>query len=420
VIDDVAARLASLEGPPERVRYVAQAPPKGWEPGVRWSVSEGVGTITTDPCADEPSAEIWRELIADWGLDPGELEIVDGSIELIGWDSPVKGTTTGEKIRLKRYRARLRRRGATTADRADVTELVRQAARKRAVTPRSTDTPRAMIANLSDWQVGKGEGDGSGGTVERIVAARDALVDRLRAFRKLGRPVSDLYLVGMGDLVEGCAEHYAAQTYSVDLDRAEQTRVVRRLLLGFVDETLAEVPRIVLAAVPGNHGENRRDGKAFTNPATDNDDLTTVETVGEILAANPDRYGHVSVYVARDYTMALDIHGVTVAFTHGHVQKRSGHAAQVMEDWWKGQVMGRPFDPAHSPADADILVCGHRHHLVVSEATGRTLIQCPAMDPGSHWYTAGTGRHSPSGLLTFGVGREAYGSRGWGDIEVLS
>jgi predicted phosphodiesterase len=149
--------------------------------------------------------------------------------------------------------------------------------------------------------------------------------------------------------------------------------------------------------------------------ATDNDDLTVVETVGEICQANPERYGSVSIMLAQDYTMALDIAGVVVAFTHGHTARKSGHAAAVLEDWWRGQVMGR-----QSVADADILIAGHRHHFVASEATGRTFLQCPAMDPGSDWFTASSGKHSPHGMLTFCVGRDAYGARGWGDLELLT
>jgi hypothetical protein len=133
------------------------------------------------------------------------------------------------------------------------------------------------------------------------------------------------------------------------------------------------------------------------------------------MAANPERYGHVSTYLADDFTMALDIHGVVAAFTHGHIARKSGHAAAVIEDWWRGQVMGR-----QAVADADLLTAGHRHHLVVSEASGRTFLQAPAMDPGSHWFTSSTGAHSCSGLLTYCVGRDAYGLRGWGDMAVLS
>ena len=60
---------------------------------------------------------------------------------------------------------------------------------------------------------------------------------------------------------------------------------------------------------------------------------------------------------------------------------------------------------------------GHYHHLLISESSGRTHFQCPAMDPGSNWFTESTGQSSPSGMLTFVA--DASSSRGWTDLAVL-
>lgn len=401
--------LLATAGPPERTP-ARPTHPKGWEPGIAWDGA--TGTITTEPLADAP---IWAELIADWGFDPGAMEVVDGSIEVIGWDSPVKGTKTGEKIRLKRYKARLVKRGGTT-DRPDVDALcaaiMKRKPKRQNRTVTGTDLARALVVCLSDWQVGKGEGDGSAGTVDRILSAIDAVAARVKELAKCGRPVGAVYFLGMGDLVEQCAGNYPSQAFTVDLDRREQMRVARRLCLAAVDAVL-DVPLIVFAAVPGNHGENRNgDGKAYTT-ITDNDDLAVVEQLGEILSANPARYGHVSVVTAKTPDLTLDIAGIPVAFRHGHIGGRGAHSAAKIEEWWRGQALGR--QPA---ADAQILVSAHYHHLLMSEATGRTVLQCPAMDPGSAWFTQATGSNSPAGMLTFAVG-EAYGPRGWGDLEVL-
>jgi hypothetical protein len=407
-MDDIIANLLAVPEPPERTPRRPEHP-KGWEPGIVFDPTTGAGSITVQS-DDEPDPAIWEHLIADWGLDPKRCAIVPGSVQIRAWDANVGA---GEIKRLKYYRATITAR-TPGKDQADVEQLCAQIMKRRPAKPVVEATERALVVCLSDWQVGKGEGDGSTGTVHRILTARDALVARVKELRRVGKAPSVIYLVGLGDLVEGCAEFYASQTFTVDLDRAQQTRVVRRLILAYVDSVIDLAPRIVLAAVPGNHGENRKDGKAFTTVATDNDDLTTVETVGEILSANPERYGHVSVVLAQDYTLALDVCGVVVAWNHGHTARKSGHAAAVMEDWWRGQVMGR-----QDVSDADILVAGHRHHLVVSESTGRTFLQAPAMDPGSDWFTSSTGNNSPAGLLTFCVGRESYGERGWGDLSVL-
>ena len=96
-----------------------------------------------------------------------------------------------------------------------------------------------------------------------------------------------------------------------------------------------------------------------------------------------------------------------------HQFRGSGGTQAKVESWWKGQALGRtPI------ADAELLIAGHGHHLVISEATGRTFIQVPAMDGGSRWWTSTTGQHSPAGMLTMNVGL-AVGTRGWSDLVVV-
>lgn len=378
--------------------------PSGWEPGIAWSGD--AGTITTAPLDAEPTGGVWAELVADWGLDPTTTEVVPGTIQVRAWD-------THDGRRLRYYRAALRAK-TDTGERADIEALCAIVMRRRSIVAPIITGDRALLVALSDWQLGKGEGGGTPATTERICAAIDALPARLRELKRSGRAVSAVYLVGLGDLVEQCAGHYPGQTFTTDLDRREQLRLARRLILRAVDTVSPLVPRVVLAAVPGNHGENRNaSGKAYTR-TTDNDDLAVVEQVAEVLAANPARYGHVSTVLAESATLVLDVAGVPTAFAHGHKSGGGGHPAQRVEKWWQGQVMGR-----QPVADASILITGHYHHLIVSEGTGRTMVQVPAMDGGSEWFTDRTGQSSPAGMLTLGVGT-AYGPRGWGDLAVLT
>ena len=385
-------------------RQERQRHPSGWEPGVAWDGTSG--TITTAPLGDEPTGGVWSELVADWGLDPATTEVVAGSVQVRAWD-------THDGRRLRDYRASLQAR-TDAGERADIEALCAIVMRRRSIIAPIITGERALLVALSDWQLGKGEGGGSAATTERICSAIDALPARLRELKRSGRAVSAVYLVGLGDLVEQCSGHYPGQTFSVDLDRREQLRLARRLILRAVDTIAPLVEQVVLAAVPGNHGENRgAAGKAYTR-TTDNDDLAVVEQVAEVLAANPARYGHVSTVLADSATLVLDVAGVPVAFAHGHKSGGGGHAAQRAENWWRGQVMGR-----QPIADAALLLSGHYHHLIISESTGRTFMQAPAMDGGSEWFTDRTGASSPAGLLTLGVGT-AYGPRGWGDLAVLT
>ncbi len=380
--------------------------PSGWEPGIAWDGSEG--QITTGPLEGEPNNALWSELITDWDLDPTTTEVVPGSIQVRGWDANVGG---GEIRRLRYYRATIRNRIASV-DHADVEELCKIASsRKPKKVPASPETSVSLVVPLSDWQIGKGEGGGTEASVRRICAGIDAMIDKVKEMKRAGRAPEAIYLLGMGDTVEQCSGHYPMQEFSTDLDRREQKRVARRLWLRAVDTAIDLAPRVVIGGVPGNHGENRKDGKAFTT-WTDNDDLAVIEEVAEICQANPERYGHCTAVLARDLTLVLGVSGVNVGLAHGHQFRGSGHAAAKAVKWWEGQVMGR-----QPMSEADILISGHFHHLVIAESTGRTHIQCPAQDGGSYWWTAQTGNHSPAGQLMFGVGT-GYGPRGWGDLDI--
>jgi len=289
--------------------------PKGFEPGIVWN-SETGGSITA-VLDTEPDESIWAMLIADWGLDPARTQVVDGSLQIRAWDAP---DPEGGLRRLFYYRATIKPR-EVQGDRADIEALCQMVMKRKPKPGVSSDTNAAMLVLLSDWQLGKSEGGGTEATAERIINAQDRTMARLKELRKVGRGVSTVYLVGLGDLVEQCSGHYAMQSHQTDLDRREQMRLARRLILRFVDLLVDAGYQVVLGAVPGNHGENRNSsGKAYTT-WTDNDDLAVFDGVAEICAANPERYSGVSVplgAIAVDLTMTLDINGVACGFAHGH------------------------------------------------------------------------------------------------------
>jgi len=242
-----------------------------------------------------------------------------------------------------------------------------------------------------------------------------ASLDRFKTLRKK-YDIGAIYLIGLGDLVEGCSgDWYAMQTWAADLTDREQDKLVRRLILEIIDAFVDTKLPIICAGVPGNHGENRRNGKAFSD-WLDNRDYAAFETVAEICAQNPDRYANVHFPLEAlnddDLTLTLDVMGVPVAFAHGH-QFRSGTNSQAkMEGWLKGQALGRT-----GVADAQILFAGHLHHFVLSESTGRTVIQVPALDGGSRWFQATSGASAPAGMVTALIG--SCFIRGWSELLVV-
>lgn len=374
--------------------------PKGWEKSIIWDGTKG--EISTGPLADEPTDDLWNEIVKDFGIGDN-LRIIPGSIQIRAWDSYAG--------RMKYYRARLEPSTATEESRVDVEELCRIIERRRPLV-RGDDSQhggdRALVVCLADWQIGKGEGGGTPAFVERLLETFDRLEAHAKVLHKRG--ISQVYIVGLGDVIEGCSGFYAMQEWQTDLDRREQMKLARRMILDLVERFIKLKYQIVLGAVPGNHGENRKNGKAFTT-WTDNDDLAVFEQVAEILSHNAERYADVSVpsgAIADDLTMTLDICGVDVGFAHGH-QARAGQ----LPTWWLRQAHGK-----QSIGHADILVTGHYHHLVCSESSGRTWLQCPAMDGGSKWFTNTTGASAPPGMLTFVAG-QGCGDRGWEGLEIL-
>lgn len=350
-----------------------------WQPGVEWLGDEG--TVTTDAIAGDPS---WEAILRKWDLDPNEYQIVE-PVLFNTWGGP-------DGLNNRQFKARVIRRVHSPVD----YEALISAAMRKKPNKRKFGGDATLIVVLADWQIGKADGDGLEGTIQRVLDTRTALVARVRDLRRAGRRIKDLVVLWTGDSVEGCVGHYASQTFSVELDRRDQVKVTRRLLSDSLQEWSKHFDSVLVGAVAGNHGENRKGGKAFTG-SHDNDDLAVVEQVHEILAANPDAFGHVRFMLPRDnLTLTLPVGDWIIGITHGHVTPNGAGAEGKLRTWWEKQAAGR-----QPIGDADILVSGHYHHLRVADWGGCVWLQAPALDGGSDWWRAIMGEHSQAGMLTF-------------------
>lgn len=274
----------------------------------------------------------------------------------------------------------------------------------------------ALVVALADWQIGKGENGGTPASIDRILSAGDAVVERFRELEAIGRTPVEIVVIGLGDLVEGCTGFYANQQFTVDLDQRSQLRTVWRLITALLRKWAPLVPKLTVAPIAGNHGENRQNGKAITT-ASDNQDIAAFEIVKDILAERPDM-AHVHFQLPSEeesLSMAVDAAGVLIGITHGHMMNGGANPSAKALGWWKGQVFG--YGPV---AQCKILVSGHYHHFSTVEYAreGRTWFQAPAMDTGSAWFEALSGQSSPPGMLTFLAGK-GCGPRGWDHLRVL-
>jgi len=307
------------------------------------------------------------------------------------------------------YRANVRKKIADAPDFEELYKEIRKVKRPVRKLPSGEDT---FIVNLADWQLGKADGDGTKGTIQRVLSLKEALVARVQELRKIGRPLDTLVLAGLGDMGENCDGHYAQQTFTVELNYRDQRKYVRRLVLDIIKALAPMFNRVIILAVPGNHGEVRKGGKSFTT-FDDNVDVAVFEDLYDILQMNPDAYGHVTFVLPTDSRLeiVLDLSGKIVAFAHGHQFTRGGATIQQkMLNWWKGQMQGK--QPA---GDADILISGHFHHFQVVQEGSRIWFQCPALEWGSEWFRNTSGLHAEAGTLTMRIDPEL----GVRDVEIL-
>ena len=403
--EEAAERLRSLEAMDEPTKD-RPTYPSGWEPGVTWNGDHG--EITTGTLPEAPNE--WGHLLAERGLDPNMYEIVGDSVRWTsydGWRRDGADEPAYSAICYS-YKAEIRlRRRSLGFDCEELLKELHGDKTPKAVAVRA-ETDATWLVNLSDWQIGNADDGGVRSQINALAALPDLLGDALKRIQKTN-PVNHIVVAGLGDLLEGTCGFYPSQTFQVELDRREQARVVRRALTEIVRSLAKKGLPVTVTAVGGNHGENRQNGKRFTGFG-DNDDVAVFEQVAEIFAES--NYENVGFRLPSDrMAVAIEMHGQIVSWTHGHLPRPKGNAAETMWGWWKDQIMGRYYPAV---ADANILVTGHYHHLNVKQQEGRTVFVCPSLTAVGDWYSNSTGVQTVPGTLTFRVD-----SNGWNNLEVI-
>jgi len=367
-----------------------------WTPGVTWMGDEG--TITTPPVEGESHPD-WSGVLRMWGLDPEHFAVVE----------PVLFNVWGDTLGIlnRQWKGRVVRKGRQET--ADIESLIAEIKKHKPRERKEIEGGASLVVCASDWQVGKRDGDGLKGLVGRWLQAIDDVEFRLKELKKLGRPIDSITVLCLGDLVEGCDGHYDIQTFTVEVDRRDQVKIARRLLRDALIRWSRVVPSITVAAIGGNHGENRKNGKSFTTLG-DNDDVALVESVAEIFQANPEAYGHIKFAIPTDeLSLTLEVNGQIIGITHGHLARSGQGVEGKLRRWIADQTLGR-----QKIGDCDILVTGHYHSFKLADWGGVKWLQAPALDGGSVWWRQSKGEVAAVGVLTFLVTSE-----GVSDIQVL-
>jgi predicted phosphodiesterase len=368
--------------------------PQGWEP---ISLGERGGYITSEPLAAAPDDwdALLTQLLPD-GMDPADYEVDGQSVEVRAWDA-----NTGEAgiQRLYYFKARIKRR--TELSDVPLADIV--AAAKKAKRPNLAQviTGRTYWLQVTDLQAGQADGQGVAGMVAKALELAHLAKDDLAQLKKCGRPAESIFIPITGDLVEGISGWYEMQTFSVALDRRDQVKLVRRLLTEMLLELRTTGLPIHVAVVPGNHGENRQNGKAFTT-LSDNDDVAVVEQIAEAFAlANLD--GFTWSFPQRDrLSMTVEVQGWVIGLTHGHIARGGAGVEGKILGWFKSMAAAR--EPI---GDADVLFTGHYHHHRFQNLIGNTeWVQGGALCDASAWFSQSFGLVSDPVVMKGTITRE--------------
>lgn len=375
----------------------------GWEPGFVWDGRKG--SITSAP-SGEPNPPQFESLLAELcaaiGEKPEDYEIV-GNIQVRRWQQ-----TVGPDW-LYYHRATIQKRAGAAED-ADVDALLAEVSRRKTRKAPAVGTSGAgLVVAMGDWQVGKSDGDGVQGTIDRLARIPELIEARWKALRKIGVPLEVVYLCFGGDLKESCNGHYAQQQFRTVLNNRDQRKIIRHAADRIIDRAAGFAPQVAVKVVGGNHGEEREGGKSHTDFA-DNVDVAVIEDVA-FAYSKTDRYPHVSFAIPNDdLTLTFDHDGKVIGLAHGHQAGfGSGDPRTKIHNWWKGQMDGQ-----QPIGDADILVTFHYHHPWMIRRGSRTHFGSPALDGGSDWFKSATGQHAPASTLSFVVTGE-----GWSHMELL-
>ena len=323
---------------------------------------------------NEPTQSDWSKVFERFRLDPDRFELVGDSVRMSSWDQSSRQGGDRDLVQLYSFRATFKRK-ALAGDR-DLSKIIAKV-EQMDFTPQHSGRPEAFIHAVGDLQLGKMDGDGTEGIVERFYASVAAAVQRVKqqGFYK------HIHAAWLGDCVEGQVSQSGRNMWRTTLTLTEQIDLLENLMLHQISELAPLCERLTVVSVPGNHDEAIRQPVA-TRP-DDSHAVQALRSVTKALRMSP-AFNHVETYWPGpdEMTVTLDVAGSKITHAHGHQWGRGKHWA-----WWEGQTFG-----GHEPGDAKILLCGHEHHHTIDTRSKRTFIRVPAFESESTWWRHRTGQ----------------------------
>jgi len=226
----------------------------GWQPSIEFDESTGKGEVTyvgTDPDYKNKYDDILR----GWGFDPKYYEI-EGTVRASNWQTQLKG---GQITTFFAFKGVVKRKNPALDQYFD--KLVKEYSKK----PKLKDTDfggdTAFIWTMADWQLGKAD-YGVENTLKRYEEALIKGVNQVKALRKTGTEIDEIYLLGLGDLTENCDQSfYSSMPFNVELTLRQQYELARRMIMQTIDTFLPHADKIIVCGIGGNPGHMHQPGK---------------------------------------------------------------------------------------------------------------------------------------------------------------
>ena len=327
----------------------------------------------------------WRQAVESLGVavpDGFRVRLVEARFDPAAWHRDVQGDDATTRP-VWRYRFVIE----PAPKHVDIEELLKAARPPKRSNRNATGDAFCFLAG--DLQLGKPDGDGTSGTVDRFYRALDQAVDRYKTLRRLGQ-AGPVALIFAGDCVEGTQSQGGRLVARLDLTLTEQIRVFRRLALAEVQAFADLVDDVTVIAVPGNHGEAMRTGDLMASRYDDSWDVEGIVQVADVLDAK----GHIGIRWMfpgiDELHVAADIAGTRLGVLHGHQTRGK------LDTWLASKALNR-----EAIGTCDIVLSGHYHSLRIEHLGPVTHMRTGSLDGGSTWWQHKGGLASPPAALSF-------------------
>jgi predicted phosphodiesterase len=374
--------------------------PKGFEPSASFNQATRSGEIVSQP--QKSNNVDWKEQLESYfGKDAHKYKVLENQAEIRYWDM-----AGNPPQRLYYFKAKIVSSEQYMPD-EDFKKLLASAGKlKKKTTKKPVKDSKTFCIALADFQIGK---EGTEEAIERFIDYIPKIKAQIKQIQKVEQ-LDQVLFAGLGDLVESCSNHYNMQEFSTIMDERSQQKVARRMIYTLIKEIMPLFSKGLVCFIGGNHGENRKNGKAYTTFA-DNKDVMLAEELQEIFQESADYKKSLDFIIPdSELFMTIEVSDTVLLLLHGHQMRGAGNSQAKARKWLSDQAFSR-----NATADADIVLHGHYHFFSAYESSDRLILQAPTLDSGSEWFENTKGDRSRAGMLTFVIG----GSEKWDYIKVI-